>query len=263
MTEVNPFAQFAVPDGVAVDEDANPFAQFALKDEAPKPKPPEGWLEWANNVARAGANALTAGHADELAGAVGSLGNKVLRAGADVPLRALGKMLPSGWLEVPETVPERTYSDIRNEQDQAIRDFRETNPVAAYGTEVGAGFALPLGAGANLLRGGLTGLNVLKGAATVGAPMGAAYGIGEARHIDDAGDAIGEAAKGGLMGAAGYAIGAPLAYGAGKGLQAIGKAFRYARNPKDAALEKTALALIDDDIDLAALRAQVAPKGKE
>src|SRR3972149_1474809 len=178
MTEVNPFAQFAVPDGVAVDEDANPFAQFALKDEAPKPNPREGRREWAISVPRAGPSALTAGHADELAGAVGSLGNKVLRAGADVPLRALGKMLPSGWLGGPETVPGATYSDIRNEQDQAIRDFRETNPVAAYGTEVGAGFALPLGAGANLLRGGLTGLNVLKGAATGGAPMGGGSGAG-------------------------------------------------------------------------------------
>jgi hypothetical protein len=234
-----------------------------IPEAAPKPKAPEGWLEWANNVARAGANSLTAGHADELAGFMGSLGNKALRAGADAPLRALGKMLPDGWLEVPETVPERSYTDIRQKEDQGIRDFRETNPVAAYGAEIGAGAALPIGAGAKLLQGGLTLGKIGKGAVTVGAPMGAAYGIGEARHIDDVGDAVGEGVKGGLMGAGGYALGAPIAYGAGKGLQAIGRAFRYARNPQDAALEKTAQALIDDEIDPSALRALVAPRGKE
>jgi hypothetical protein len=211
---------------------------------AAKPKAPEGWLDYANSVARAGANSLTAGHADELAGMVGSAGNKLLRA-------------------VGMDVPEQTYTDIREKEDQGIRDFRETNPVAAYGTEVGAGLAIPFGAGAKLLQGGLTLGKIGKGAATVGAPMGAAYGIGEARQIDDAGDAIGEAVKGGLLGAAGHAVGTPLAYGAGKGIQAIGKAVRYARKPQDAALEKTAQALMDDDIDPNALRGLVAPKGKE
>lgn len=240
-------AEWWESDPVAQQMQPQPVEWWKDDPEAPAadaPKPPEGWLEWANNVARAGANSVTFGHADELAGMVGAAGNKLARA-------------------VGMAVPEKTYTDIRETQDQGIRDFRETNPVAAYGTEIGAGLALPIGAGAKLLQGGLTLGKIGKGAATVGAPMGAAYGIGEARHIDDAGDAVGEAVKGGLLGAAGYGVAAPLAYGAGKGVQAIGKAIRYARKPQEAALEKTAGALADDDIDLGELRALVAPKGKE
>lgn len=240
-------AEWWESDPVAQQMQPQPVEWWKGDPEAPAadaPEPPEGWLEWANNVARAGANSVTFGHADELAGMVGAAGNKLARA-------------------VGMAVPEKTYTDIRETQDQGIRDFRETNPVAAYGTEIGAGLALPIGAGAKLLQGGLTLGKIGKGAATVGAPMGAAYGIGEARHIDDAGDAVGEAVKGGLLGAAGYGVAAPLAYGAGKGVQAIGKAIRYARKPQEAALEKTAGALSDDGIDLGELRALVAPKGKE
>lgn len=215
-----------------------------LAEEAPKAKAPEGWLDYANSAARAAASGVTFGFADELAGLVGAGGNRVLRAmGMDVP--------------------EKSYTDIREKEDQGIRDFRETNPVAAYTSEIGGAVAMPLGAGANMLRGGLTAGKVLKGAATVGAPTGAVSRLGEAKSLDDAGDVVGEAVTGGLMGAGGYAIGAPLAYGVGKGIQAIGKAFRYAGKPKDAALEKTAQALIDDDIEPSALRGLVAPKGKE
>lgn len=215
-----------------------------LENEAPKPKEPEGWLDYANSVARAAANGVTFGFADEFAGAVGSAGNKAMRA-------------------VGMDVPEKTYTDIRGEQDQGIRDFRETNPVAGYGSEILGAVAVPIGAGANLLRGGLTAGKVAKGAATIGAPAGAVSRLGEAKSLDDAGDVAGEAITGGLMGAGGYAVGAPIAYGVGKGVQAGAKALRYAMRPKDAALEKTAQALIDDEIDLGALRGLVAPKGKE
>ena len=210
----------------------------------PKPKEPEGWLEYANATARAAANGVTFGFADELAGLVGAGGNKLLRA-------------------VGMDVPEISYTDIREKEDQGIRDFRETNPGAAYTSEIGGAVAVPIGAGANLLRGGLTLGKVGKGAATIGAPLGAVSRLGEAKSLDDAGDVVGEAITGAGLGAAGYAVGAPLAYGAGKGIQAVGKALRYARRPKDAALEKTAQALMDDDIDLGALRGQVAPRGKE
>jgi hypothetical protein len=227
----NPFAQFAVPNGVAVDESSNPFAQFATQPSTPEKE--QGWLEYANSVARAAANGVTFGHADELAGAVGSLAGQ------------------------------RSYSDIRNEQDQGIRDFRESNPVAAYGAEIAGGVAVPVGVAGNLARGGLTAGNIAKGAATVGAPLGAVTAIGDAKEIDGVGDLAGEATKGALLGGLGYGVAAPIGYGLAKGGQAVAKAVRYARNPQDAALEKTAQALIDDGIDPNALRGAVAPKGKE
>src|SRR5687768_6398673 len=104
----NIFDQFDEPEGrPAIGMGGgNIFDQF---DEPSAPGKEQGWLEYANNLARAAANGVTFGHADELAGAVGSLAGQ------------------------------RSYSDIRNEQDQGIRDFRESNPVAAYGAEIGGG----------------------------------------------------------------------------------------------------------------------------
>jgi hypothetical protein len=203
-----------------------------------------GWLEYANNVARSAANGVTLGFADELAGAVGSAGNTALRAaGVDTP--------------------EKSYADIRGAEDQGIRDFRESNPVAAYGSEIAGGIALPIGAVGNLAKSGLTAGNVAKGAVAVGAPMGAVGQVGEAKEINSPAELAGEAAKGGALGAVGYGVAAPLGYGVAKGAQALGRAVRYARKPQDAALEKTAQALIDDGIDPNALRGVVAPKGSE
>lgn len=231
---------------------ANVFDQFdtALQsgnvfDQFDAPAQPEmGWLEYANNVARAAANGLTFGFADELAGAAGSAGNTVARAaGMDIPAIS--------------------YDDIRTKEDQGIRDFRESHPVAAYGSEIVGGAALPMGAAANMARGGLTAGNVAKGAATIGAPMGAASALGEAKELDSVADAATTAASGVLPGAAGYAVAAPVAYGLGKGLEAIKRAVAYARDPHRAALEKTAGALMDEDVDFNALRGVVAPKGHE
>lgn len=210
---------------------ANVFDQF---DEGnPAAKSPQSWLEYANSVARAAANGVTFGLADELAGAAGSLAGN------------------------------RPYSEIQQEQRQGIEDFRESNPVAAYGSEIAGGVAVPVGALGNILKGGLTAGKVAKGALQVGAPLGAVAQIGEAEDMNSVGDYAGEALKGAGLGAAGFAVAAPLGAGAAKGAHAIGRAIRYARKPNEAALEKTAQALIDDGIDPNALRGVIAPKGKE
>jgi hypothetical protein len=221
---------------------ANIFDQF--DEGAHVAKPPQGWMEYADSVARAAASGVTFGHADELAGALGSIGNKAMRA-------------------VGIDVPEISYSDIRDKEDQGIRDFRETNPVAAYGSEIGGSIAVPMGALGNVLKGGLTVGKVAKGAGTVGAPIGAVSQIGEAKNLDSVGDYVGEGLGGAAKGALAYGVLAPVAAGLTKGVQTAGKALRYARKPEEAALEKAAGALADDGTDLEALRAVVAPKGKE
>lgn len=240
----NVFDQFDAP--VLADQQGpsagNVFDQF--DGHPPDPKHEQSWLEYANNVARAAANGVTLGYADELAGALGSAGNRAARA-------------------VGVDVPEISYSDIRNKEDQGIRDFRESNPVAAYGSEIVGGLATPIGVGANLLKGGLTAGKVAKGALTVGAPIGAATAIGEAKNLDGVGDYLGEGLKGAAIGAGTYGVLAPVAAGLAKGGQAITRAVRYARKPEDAALEKSAQALMDDGIDPNALRGVIAPKGKE
>lgn len=235
--ETDPISNAAQSQAVSAD-------WWSRDPEAP-PKPKQmSWFEYANNVTRSMASGVTFGYADELAGALGSAGNKAMRA-------------------VGVDVPERTYSDIRNEQDQGIRDFRESNPVAAYGTEILGGLATPIGVGASLLKSGMTAGNVAKGALTVGAPIGAATAIGEAKGLDDVGDYVGEGLKGGLIGAGTYGVIAPVAAGLAKGAQTVARAIGYARKPQNAALDKTAQALIDDDIDPNLLRGVIAPKGKE
>lgn len=221
-------------------QSGNVFDQF----DSPDAQPEMGWLEYANNVARAAANGLTFGFADELAGVAGAGGNMAARAaGMDVP--------------------EIGYYDIRDKEHAGIEKFRETNPVAAYGSEIIGGAALPMGAAANMARTGLTAGNVAKGAALVGAPMGAASAIGEAKELNSPMDVATTAGGGALAGGIGYGVAAPAAYGLGKGLEAIKKAVTYARDPHRAAVEKTAQALMDEDVDFNKLRGVVAPKGQE
>jgi hypothetical protein len=223
---------------------AGPWAKYAQPDPVAAPQAEQSWMDYANSVARAAANGVTFGFADELAGALGSAGNTAARAvGADIP--------------------EKTYSDIRNQEDQGIRDFRESNPVAAYGSEIAGGVALPMGFLGNALKGGMSVANVGKGMLGVGVPTGAAAALGEAKELNGVGDYASEAAKGGLIGGAAYGVAMPVGYGLAKGAQTVGRALRYARKPQDAAIEKTAQALIDDDIDPNALRSVVAPKGKQ
>lgn len=135
-------------------------------EKAGPPAPERGWLEYLNNVARAAANGVTFGFADELAGLAGSAGNKVARTiGADIP--------------------EKTYSEIREQEDRGIRQFRETDPGAAYGAEIGGAVVAPLGAAKTALQGGRTALQALKAGVGTGAASGALYGAGEAEKAED------------------------------------------------------------------------------
>jgi hypothetical protein len=221
-----PWEKYAAPAQGSV----GPWAKYAeTATAAPAPEEEMGWLEYANNLARAAANGITFGHADELAGAVGALGGN------------------------------RSYSEIRNEQDQGIRDFRESNPVAAYGAEIGGSVAMPLGA-VGALKGGITAANVAKGAATVGAPMGAATAIGDAKEINSVGDFAGEATKGALLGGLGYGVAAPIAAGLARGAQSVGRAVGDAIDPESAAYRKWAAEFQDAKLDPSDLRKEVAPK---
>jgi len=150
----------------------------------------ESWGDYAKGMGRSAAQGATLGFGDEVIAA----GRSALGGGE--------------------------YQDKLSEERGALEAFRAKHPYASLGAEMAGGVALPIpgAAAATGLREGITAGKVLKGAATVGAPTGAAYALGTAEGLDptkqDAGEFIQQAAetagRGALTGAAGYAVGAPL-----------------------------------------------------
>ena len=102
---------------------------------------------YGGNLLRAGLQGVTFGFADEL--------EAMARAAAS----------------------DRTYQQEVKDIREDIEEFRETNPVAAYGTEILGAIPTGVGLGIGLLRAGI-GTGVL-GAAKLGAIEGGIYGTGE------------------------------------------------------------------------------------
>lgn len=141
-----------------------------------------------------------------------------------------------------------------------LERFSEKHPYIATGAELLGGAVVPVGAGANIARRGLSLANVGRGAVQVGAPTGALFGLGKAEGIDSPEEAIGPAASGALAGAAGYAVGAPIAAGLARGGRATYDAVRDAFDPRGAAARKGAEAFEAAGIDLADIRDMMVPQ---
>lgn len=152
--------------------------------------------------------------------------------------------------------------EYRKELDRTRRKisrFKEKHPYIAGGAELAGGLVVPIGAGANLARQGLTLGNVARGAATIGAPTGGLYALGEAENLSSPEEAIAPVAKGALGGAAAYSIGAPILHGVARGGQAVYNAIGDAFNPRGAAGRKIAESFQSAGMAPADLRRAVAP----
>jgi len=122
---------------------------------------------YAGNLARAIGQGITFGFGDELEARIRSL------AGG------------------------RTYGEEVADIRERIKKFRETNPVAAYGSEIVGSIPTGVGIAGLALRGGL------RGAAKIGALEGGIYGIGEGEGLE--GRATGAGLGAGLGAAGGKA----------------------------------------------------------
>ena len=122
---------------------------------------------YAGNLARAVGQGITFGFGDEL----------------EARFRAL--------------TGDRSYDEEVADIRESIEQFRETNPVAAYGSEIVGSIPTGLGLAGLALRGGL------RGAAKIGALEGSIYGVGEGEGVE--GTATSAAIGAGLGGALGKA----------------------------------------------------------
>lgn len=127
---------------------------------------------YGGNLLRAGLQGVTFGFADEL--------EAMARAAAS----------------------DRTYQQEVKDIREDIEQFRETNPVEAYGTEIVGAIPTGVGLGIGLLRAGI-GAGV-RGAAKLGAIEGAIYGAGEGEGVEGT---VKSAAIGAGIGAVGGAVG--------------------------------------------------------
>ncbi len=122
-------------------------------------------------------------------------------------LRAAGQGLTFGFGDELEAMARAAASDRTYQQEvkdirEDIEQFRETNPVAAYGTEIAGAIPTGVGLGIGLLRAGIgTGI---RGAAKLGAIEGGIYGAGEGEGVEGT---IKSAAIGTGIGAVGGAVG--------------------------------------------------------
>jgi len=103
---------------------------------------------YAGNLARAIGQGVTFGFGDEIEAGIRSLGS------------------------------DRSYDEEVSDIRKSISEFRDTNPVAAYGSEIAGSIPTGFGLAGLALRGGL------KGAAKIGALEGSIYGAGEGEGVE-------------------------------------------------------------------------------
>ena len=116
--------------------------------------------------------------------------------------RAVGQGITFGFGDELEAryralTGDRSYDEEVADIRESIEQFRETNPVAAYGSEIVGSIPTGLGLAGLALRGGL------RGAAKIGALEGGIYGAGEGEGVE--GTATSAAIGAGLGGALGKA----------------------------------------------------------
>ena len=113
--------------------------------------------------------------------------------------RAIGQGITFGFGDELEArfralTGDRSYDEEVADIRESIEQFRETNPVAAYGSEIVGSIPTGLGLAGLALRGGL------RGAAKIGALEGSIYGVGEGEGVEGTATS---AALGAGLGAAG------------------------------------------------------------
>ena len=113
--------------------------------------------------------------------------------------RAIGQGVTFGFGDEIEArlrslTGDRTYDEEVADIRESIEQFRETNPVAAYGSEIASALVPGVGLASLALRGGL------KGAAKIGALEGSIYGAGKGEGVEGTATS---AALGAGLGAAG------------------------------------------------------------
>lgn len=166
---------------------------------------------------------------------------------------------------VRSLVPGTSYKQERDAIRKSEKEFDARNPVGSVVAEIAGGMALggPLSA-----VGKATGLSnigakipgVLR-ATGAGVASGAAYGAGTSEEEDFAGIAK-DTGKGAAIGG----VVAPLAYGASRGVAALGRGIKSLKsgvNPRGGALDALAADLADDQISPQRLQARLNALGPQ
>lgn len=151
------------------------------------------------------------------------------------------------------------YRDELDRSRRKLSRFKEKHPWLAPAAELAGGVVVPIGAGANIARQGLTLRNVGRGAVSIGAPAGALYGVGTAEGISSPEEAIAPAAQGALAGAVGYGVAAPVGHAVGRGARAVYDAVGDAVNPRAAAARKVAESFDNSGLALSDVRSATVP----
>ncbi len=234
----NPFAQFAVPQGMAVEKDENPFAQFALPNGGGKA---ETGLDYLEGVAQSAGQGALLGFGDEIAAALG----------------AVGGMLPGGH--------GKGYGEVLSDVRGKGKKFSDDHPYVSLGAEVAGGIGSLAGAPVRAVAAAPSMLGRVGRSAAIGGGFGAASGFGNSEG--DYGNRLVGATKGGAVGAVAGPLIADVALPlAARTASGVNQAFRYgnqairnARNPQQAAIENVADRLTAAGIDPAAVRGAVSP----
>lgn len=245
----DPWAQFPdAPAGTAAAPAADPWAQFP---DAPKPAP-ETSMDYSEGIARSGAQGATFGFGDELAAALGSAGNKAVRA------LGITHTLDGG------DIPVRTYDDILAEVRGKDKQFRGEHPYVSLGAEVAGGLGT-MAVPARAVAAAPALLTRVGRASAAGAGIGATSGFGNAEGglENRAEGAKGAGLAGAIAGPVISEVAAPAIIRTGAGMrQALryaGRELAGARDPEAAAVRNLADRMVQSGVDPAALRAQISP----
>jgi hypothetical protein len=117
---------------------------------------------------------LEAGAKNFLSGFTGNFSDELIGAGAAGLLKATGKNNGRSFSDL--------YKDIRGEERGALNEARSQHPVLSFASELAGGIVPGIGAAGLAAKAGLTGL---RGAAASNAGLGAIYGAGNARNLED------------------------------------------------------------------------------
>lgn len=171
------------PPALAIASPSDEWAKYGPPVQ--KDEPPKTWGEYAKGVGRSAEQGLTFGLGDEV--------NATAR----------------------HYIMGEDYDQALADERAKLAQFRHTNPVSAYGTEIASGMILPMGAAGSALKAGSTLGTAVKAGALTGAGQGALYGYGsgEGGVAPRVVNAAESAAIGGAVGAALPAASAALGAG--------------------------------------------------
>ncbi|QOR55472.1 MAG: hypothetical protein ULS35scaffold63_29 [Phage 33_17] len=134
---------------------------------------------------------LEAGTKSFLSGITGGFSDELIGGAAAGLLKATGKDNGRSFSDL--------YQDIRGEERGALNEARNQHPGISFSSELAGGIVPGIGAAGLAGKAGLSGL---KGAAASNAGLGAIYGAGNARNLEDIPEeAVGGAAISGALGA--------------------------------------------------------------